>query len=479
MAYQEIHIQSNEASPWTTAQNNVSLTIPSYLSACDLSQSSIVMNIELLDKTNGNPIGLYDYRFRNNYMPRVMVKNCRLVSNVAGTLEEIQSSNVLTCNLQQLQQDFEDQTSNNWRGQNPSVGCFIRKVNLGSSSSTTDTDLHIPLQDIFGLGKMTQYPASKFGNTKIVLEFEDTVSKVASMFIPAADVVVAADDLVVGLTKTVLLTETAQAMTGSTFYVGQPVEIQQVINGSAVDVDTSIVSISADVNNKITLVLADDIGSATYVSTAMFVSSRVSSVADANITYRIKELQLNLYKVNLSSAQNDALGMKLKKGVNMPYTTFNLERVNMPNINANQVYNRQYEIEPQCPNVFVSIPDPADLDPFVGRLDNLKEYRYNLNGLDTTSRDILPFSALYYDRLLAWGANSSIGLKSLQLEIAADVGLFSKFIIPQTMPMTKNFQVLQLQFRQGAVNAVPNKILYLFKQVERELKLTSSGVQVV
>jgi hypothetical protein len=182
MAYQEIKIQSNDAGPWTVNNNLVSVTIPDYIMASDLSKSAIILNMQLMNGTAA--LGLYDAGFNNGYAPKVMVKNCRMISDKGGSLEDVQASNVLTCNLQKLAQDFEDVRANEWKGQGVtsingySIGSFIQKINSGSVSSTAQTYFKIPLKDLFGLGSMTQFPNRKFGNTRIEIEFEDDTTNI-------------------------------------------------------------------------------------------------------------------------------------------------------------------------------------------------------------------------------------------------------------------------------------------------------------
>ena len=172
------------------------------------------------------------------------------------------------------------------------------------------------------------------------------------------------------------------------------------------------------------------------------------------------------------------MDMKLKKGVSMPYTTYHLERVNVNQVGANLTYDRQFEIEPNCMNAMIITPIVSQDDHFISRRDNLEQYRFNLNGIDTTNRDIMPYAPLYYDRVIASSASGNLKLNNLILNRGTSSET-STLILPQPIPLIPKFQTLQLHAQQNSNASNSNKILHLFKQVQKELKLTNSGVQVV
>ena len=147
---------------------------------------------------------------------------------------------------------------------------------------------------------------------------------------------------------------------------------------------------------------------------AKTLTAKASGVNNNALTYRINEAQLLLYAVKLSSAQSDKMGGKLKRGVNLPFITYSVERVNVDQIQANQTYDRQFELEPGCLNVMTMNPLISEDDPFLSRQDNIANYRWNLNGINTTSHDVVPYNALYLDRFLNSMASGGVKVNNLR-----------------------------------------------------------------
>ena len=109
MATKLVKIISNQSGPFDVNNNLVDITLPSYLGACDLSDTCVELNLKL-KKADGTAISdLFDYGFKND--PRLdstcLVKNVRFASDKGGTLEEIAQPNVLHANLSPFETDFE------------------------------------------------------------------------------------------------------------------------------------------------------------------------------------------------------------------------------------------------------------------------------------------------------------------------------------------------------------------------------------
>lgn len=64
MATKLVKLVSDQASPFNVSNNIVDITLPSYLGACDLSQTCLVINLKLLGKSSGNAMGLFDAGFQ-------------------------------------------------------------------------------------------------------------------------------------------------------------------------------------------------------------------------------------------------------------------------------------------------------------------------------------------------------------------------------------------------------------------------------
>ena len=128
----------------------------------------------------------------------------------------------------------------------------------------------------------------------------------------------------------------------------------------------------------------------------------------------------------------------------------------------------------------IPIDDVASYNPFLTRRDNVDAYRWRLNGVDTTDRDVIPFQSLYHDRLMATLTSGRVKVKNLRL-FNADSGSQSKdsiLMIPQPIPLSEKNQVLQLRTHQGSVAGSSSRTLHLYKQVQKQIRLKGQQVMV-
>ena len=196
-------------------------------------------------------------------------------------------------------------------------------------------------------------------------------------------------------------------------------------------------------------------------------------------------------------AQQSKLNANMRKGLSLGFNTFSLERVNMPTVEANNQYTRQFDLEPGTVNVFAMLPKlfdaargTANSQPLFSLNDGFSDYRWRLNTIDTTSRDIVPYQSLYYDRLMTTLSNSYMKIKNLRLtggQAPSDAtespqadGNVKTYLIPSPIPRSDESQVLQLRMlrKTAAVNA-GSTILHLYKQVQKDLKIQAGGIQVM
>jgi hypothetical protein len=184
------------------------------------------------------------------------------------------------------------------------------------------------------------------------------------------------------------------------------------------------------------------------------------------------------------------------------FTTYSLERINMPATTTNSTYVKQFDIEPSTINCFMMFMKYYDTQAGTEAKDNtqhlfstpdgLNSYRWRLNMIDTTSRDVVPHQSLYNDRLMTRLNNGRMRIKNLRLtngaRFDADASIKSTnnrpgihtFIVPTPIPKREVSQVIQIRINQerDAAAGAP-KILYLWRQVEKSLSLKSSGIEVM
>ena len=185
----------------------------------------------------------------------------------------------------------------------------------------------------------------------------------------------------------------------------------------------------------------------------------------------------------------------------MDFTTFSVERVNMPSIAQNQYYTKQFELEPNVINVFALMPKQFDdaaatAIPLYSVNDDFGDYRWRIGDVDTTSRDVIPYQSLYYDRLMATLSNGYLKIKNLRLSTgkafeagdSSDSAIICKkddesvktYIIPTPVPRSEGYQTIQLRMLKLEERGdAGTTILHLCKQVQKSIKLKSSGVEVM
>lgn len=517
MATKIIRFVSSQSGPFNSKSNNkVDITIPSYVGYMDSTKSCLVLNLKLLDSSSDNaPLGLFNAGFNDGLDARCLLKNITISSDKNGVIEQIPAANILYANLDQTQRDFEDvnaatvygfQTEADNRSDTKRLATFIRKVNNGSSLSKQETYLKIPLSSIFGVCKMKQFPVNLFGNVKITLEFEDDNSKI----VPYLFKQVLSNDITIdntlntasnGIATTILKVKRAQSLP---LYVGMPVTVTLDSAGTPAPTDTTIVSMNYNAtDDSVSVVVADSVTLDT--SKVNVIQAKASGVADGNLTYEIRDVEVEVYQYNLLPAQQSKLNATMKKGLSLGFNTFSLERVNMPTVAVNNQYVRQFDLEPSTINVFAPLPKlftqnragGTTSQPLFSLNDGFADYRWRLNTIDTTSRDIVPYQSLYYDRVMVTLSNAYMRVKNLSLTggkapshaTPADSAIISPqadaavktYIIPSPIPRSDASQVLQLRMlRKDTANSDAGEtILHLYKQVQKNMKLQSGGIQVM
>ncbi|MDF1853377.1 MAG: hypothetical protein P1U85_21245 [Verrucomicrobiales bacterium] len=479
-----LKFQSEQAGPFDVSNNKVDIVLPSYIGYSDLSQSCIILNLKLKNKPTGNDLGIaIDQSFNDKLDATCLIKHCSLTSDTLGTIEDLQCVNVFNSNMNYYTMDFEDEKSAHTMGygsQNE-IGTFIRKNKSGSNNSTQETYLQIQLSKLFGIGRTKQFPNGLIGNCKIHLEFEDDVANIVPKLFKKR-----IDPTIYNITKVSNTSFTLPTRLQQAFnlYVGQSI-LMGDDDAFTNQVDSIIDSISFDSSTNLTTFTHTTPNTHPYIRLKAYDDS---AITNANLTYEIQDVKLKVYQYLLSSKQQESLNSKMKKGINLGFSTYSLERVNLNDaLGVSQTYDRQFDIEPNCYNVMALSPiqNTASYNPFWGRQDNLAKYRWRLNGIDTTDRDISPYKSLYNDRLMATLSSGQYKAKNLNLKRndstpVADVNIpkDSLLIIPQPIPLSNNNQVLQIRTVQGATASTANKTFHLFKQVQKAIKLGGQSMVV-
>ena len=507
MATKILKLVSNQSGPFTVSNNKVDLTLPSYLSYIDATKTCIVLDLKLTSA--GADLGLYDAGFNDGLDARCLLKNITISSSKNGVIEQIPACNVLYANIDQTQYDFEDlnakttfgyATATDFQGAATNrLGSFIRKVQNGTRLSTTNTTLKIPLSSIFGVCKMKQFPVNLFGDSiKISLEFEDdTKNIVPYLFNKTLCKPLVVPDVPAANVGSAVNTISIPASTNNPLYVGMPINCHN--NADDTDTTRTITGISTDGSN--TTITFSGAGVTFTATQDNSIKALASATNNKDLVYSIQDVELEVYQYNLGPEQQRKLNANMKRGLNVGFTTFSLERVNMPDVAINHQYTRQFDLEPNTINVFGMMPKQFDGDrasgsveaqPLFSKNDGFSDYRWRLNTVDTTSRDVVPYQSLYNDRLMATLSNGYMKIKNLRLSngkapssaidsTKADASV-QTFLIPSPIPKSDASNVIQLRMlKKNATDAANagTTILHLWKQVQKQLKLQSGGIQVM
>ena len=221
-----------------------------------------------------------------------------------------------------------------------------------------------------------------------------------------------------------------------------------------------------------------------------------SAITNLELSYVIQDVVVELYQYILSPAQQQSLNAKMKRGVNIDFTTYSLERQNMTEILKGQHYTRQFELEPNTINVFALMTKhfedaAAESIPLYAVNQEFGPYRWRLGTVDTTTRDVVPYQSLYYDRLMATLSNGYMKIKNLNLSAGKYYGVsiaslkndtdIKSYIIPTPIPRSDGYQTIQLRMLKELTPSTQlgSAILHLYKQVQKTIKLKSSGIEVM
>lgn len=522
MATKILKIPSNQSGPFTSSNNKVDITIPDYMSYIDAMKTCVLINMKFVDGT-GNPTGeLFDGALNDGLDIRCLLKTVTISSSKNGVLEQIPALNVLKMNLDQTQRDFEDDnalvymgfqsgadyhTHNVTKDKNNAttnrLGTFIQKNNSGSTLSKAETYLKIPLSSIFGICSMRQFPVNLFGDVRISLEFEDDAKIIQHLFKYTQHRPIKIPDNAANNAGAGVNTVKIAADDSLPFYVGEPVYLNK--NGTDAVNNRTITNLAYDDTNKtvdVTFSGAAVIFTATQNNN---IEQRVkkndgTALDNFKITYSISDVDVQVYQYTLGDSQKAKLNSNMKKGISLGFMTYSLERINLPTISTGQQYTRQFDLEPGVVNVFAMMPKQFDTDdeaqPLFSINDGFSNYRWRLNGVDTTgSSDVVPYQSLYYDRLMSTLSNGYLKIKNLRLTAgkapenadannsaidspATDASV-KTYLIATPIPKSESNQILQLKIlKKNASVAAGSTILHVWKQVQKEMKLSQGGIQV-
>lgn len=191
----------------------------------------------------------------------------------------------------------------------------------------------------------------------------------------------------------------------------------------------------------------------------------LEDVEQATLTYSIPRAELVLVQESKKSSDN----------ISNVYMTWKMEPTLIENTTA--YWQKQFILEPNVASVcLVYPPQYTDNSQSMYSQDSsLFQYRWSLDNIDNTNRDVMINEALHNDKLIDWFNNTNMKLKSLP---GSELLPSDSSIIPmkiytamdnENMYMDNKNHTLQVVLKSANGTTFTPKNLYLFKQVLKTL----------
>jgi hypothetical protein len=488
-----IKIQSQQGGPYNRNQNLVDFKFGYGGETIDMSKSYVnIMSRCVVNGGNSDAVYNSKIQYLNDagqvqdLSPPsfALVKDCSLSSQKAGNLEHIRRVDALRANLKPLTQTIEEYDSTLYKttGQHK-ISDFISspwiqlKGEGNVKSKNVSAPVQIQLSDLFELGNSV-VSTKDLGEMRIHLELQ--AQRFSAVQTPKQDEVMG--DAYYQQFEDVLQTEqsnittltTRQVFSGtlenSPYFVGMELQFTSTGAGGATNINESAIiselQLIKEPDNvacgKLILTLDKQLGDTLSASQSQTQISCVPTNCDSvSLLFDYAELVLRIVPEEKE---------KVKEIV---YSTWTLEETNG---NSLTNYYQQFLVEPNCYNL-VAFPLPSTNDLVAStNAGEIVKWRWTIDNVDASNRDITLNSGLYLDRLNMTMLNDGKNLKSLVLSAPSGTevsvsGIWTTNkcvgLLFQPVPMTQNRKVVNLKVESGSG---VNKFM-LYKQVAKTIKL--------
>ena len=511
-----VKLVANQGGPFTQTSNLVDFDIPAD-GTYDFSKSfvNLYARIDTVDTVAGggstgkavyaiNLMGAAlttDSTFNDNIHNICFVKNASLSTQLKGRLEDINRVDILRQNLNELTMSRADLMGLDHVAAlstkdvtNGVLGGLFRELHKEGTAKSRDlvAPIKIPLSQLFNLGSLQQYPASKLGKTRIHLELNvanfspvavgqtpDTAPATANF----ADVTRAATDPATLPVTSLTSNAGYPLLDQSPYFVGQRLQITSTKTDSAAATVERIVTgiAQSSANNTLTLTFDQAIDSLTGTQT-LGTNKVFRYATPPAAAFSIDYAQLVLHKV--------AGAGKTPNVIN--YTTFSTEQAQG---NGATNFQRQFQLEPNAVNVFLMFPakrlneagNDTGLGSFSSANKTLRSARLRLDNEDLTNRDMQIATGdntahagkalLLHDRLMMALMNGgyrlkNVGLTNLNRLAASPADQRTNgrrlTIVGNPVPVTPTEKLLQVNL---AATATGVEDMILYKQLTQTLTI--------
>ena len=461
-----VKITSNEGGSFTKTNNLVSFNFGN--GVYDLSKSYVELMTRIVstgaDGTAHGGAGVYIPNVdilmddlatdEDNILPNVaLVRNMTLSCANKGTISDIRRVDVLRSNLKQYSENTNEQRSEQYLnltsayGQNRLKGSPWRELHKEGTvmSKSLAVPVRIPMSDLCNFGRVQAYDTVKYGMSKLNLELDiekvrlsqvlggDAISWVKAdaknAFIPPVNAV-GTPAVTVGLPDPADATKVRtdilyyqfdkmQNLQDSLFHVGQKLSFTATTPIAGAPAVTAVVRrvIGVEFNRN---ALTAPVGG---VDNSHRLTVTLDSPISAGLTAGQGYTTLTCVGDTCTFAdfQIDSADLVLEKLGNPPdtsesiaYSEYSTEEFNA---NASKNFQRLFQLEPECFNVYIMRNSGIGGGSAVGGksslCDDVLDYRMRVDNQDLTNRKIKVRDALSLDRLNMTLGNTSEVLHNL------------------------------------------------------------------
>ena len=266
------------------------------------------------------------------------------------------------------------------------------------------------------------------------------------------------------------------------FYVGCPIKVTADVGGKLLTVASTVAGLTRN-GHKLEVILSTGLNAgapATAVTEIYMAHRDFSEISNKAFTiqYRINEVYGEMFEPQLSSQQLTQVRSRLAN-LELPFSEVRLVQKNMPTTN---VHTEVLQIDGGCMGMTCLSPQNLEL---LSGFDGCISYRYSINGVSTTNRDIAVGAIdrtqrqLHNHLLKKFYANlgqplSKYDAETIDLARTDDKRTHAHY--PLVTPLVPTPQIIQLQlFADG--NTMTSKNLFFVQVYTRMMKITNGVVQ--
>jgi hypothetical protein len=408
-------------SVFDSSQNLVDFHVPQS-GVYDLRDSHLVVHCKntITEADVSGGVGVYDTMVKwNEGTEDIKVENSALVKNAVldcankGRIENLRRCDIYSQNIKQYDVEQRSKACESYKNSaqvvqpvnNQQYGIFesFNKTGIDKSVENNEVPITIPLRDIFDFAdKASEYDTDRAGATR--LHFECNFGKLAGIAAPMmADAKISAsvkecnpvitgtpNSVVIGSNGTGTSIQTKfQHLNQSPYYVGQKLTLKATAGSGGTPatpvypaVGKQLVVSSIIWSNTGTLTLSFETDWAVALTAGQsYHDITLEIVAPASVALTYERCELLLKRVDNPEGFDE-----------IDYTTYSTEETNG---NSQTAFRNIYVVEGEATNVLVFSPNQSD--GLISGNNTYTDYRFSLNNIDLTNRNVVMNSPLYFD----------------------------------------------------------------------------------